>query len=297
MMEGDQAAKLREMVDKIKQRESTNGTNKCSVYCVTSGKGGVGKTSFTVNFAIALSRHNKKVVILDADFGFSNVSIMLGANSKYNMSHVLNGEKRLEEIMEECIPNVWHISGGAGISDLVQVDKDKLDEAMKQLVEVERFADYIVIDTGAGMNSNVLKMMEASDVTILIMTSEPTSIVDSYVVLKTAALLGEKPEILTLINKAESARDALNTFDSFSNVVSKHLMYDVKMMGYLPVDNRVTESISSLVPHILKYPSSLFSVKLQSIAGSVVDAAPLEEVKGGVLGFFGRFFGRIAKQS
>jgi flagellar biosynthesis protein FlhG len=295
MMGGDQAAKLREMVGKIKQQETAG--KKCIVYCVTSGKGGVGKTSFTVNFAIALSRCNKKVVILDADFGFSNVNIMLGTNSKFNMSHVLSGEKKLDEIMEECFPNVWHISGGAGMSDLVQVDGDKLAEAMKQLIEVERFADYIIIDTGAGMNQNILKMMEASDKTILVMTSEPTSIVDSYVVLKTAAQLDKKPEVITLINRAGSARDAENTFESFSNVVSKHLMYDVQMMGYLPVDNRVTESISSLVPHIIKYPSSLWSVKLQGMASSVTKTVPAAESKGGFKSFFSRFFGKEVKQS
>jgi flagellar biosynthesis protein FlhG len=294
MMAGDQATKLREMVSRIQQQEKTaeNSGSQCKVYCVTSGKGGVGKTSFTVNFAIALSRCGKKVVILDADFGFSNVNIMLGTNSKYNMSHVLNGEKKLNEIMEECFPNVWHISGGAGMSDLVQVDEEKLDTAMKQLTEIERFADYIMIDTGAGMNRNILRMMEASDVTILVMTSEPTSIVDSYVVLKTAALLERKPEILTLINKAGSAKDAINTFESFSNVVSKHLMYHVEMMGYLPVDNRVTESISSLAPHIMKYPSSLLSVKLQSMAGSVTNTAGMGENRNGFKGFFSRFFGK-----
>lgn len=291
----DQARRLHEIMRRVRPFDNVEGKKNCKVICITSGKGGVGKTSFTINFAIALSQMGQKVGILDADFGFSNVDIMLGASSKYNMSHVLSGERRLEEVMEQCFPNVWHISGGAGLSDLVRVDKGKLTAAMKQLDELEARMDYILIDTGAGINDNVLKMIDASDITILIMTSEPTSIIDSYVVIKTAAELENHPKIMSLINRAESEKAASDTYNNFSRVVQKHLNQNINLMGYLPADSKMTGSISSLTPHIMKYPKSAFSQRIKEMAAKMADQ-PLSHKNNVVAGFFGRFFGKEAIQ-
>ncbi len=293
MLIGDQAAKLREMAEQLNAetpKVAAPETNKkAMVYCITSGKGGVGKTSFTVNFAIALSRCNKKVVIIDADFGFSNVNILLGANSKYNMSHVLSGEKRLNEIMEECFPNVWHISGGAGLMDLVHMQEDKLASALAQLEPLEDVMDFILIDTGAGLSHNILQMIAASDRTILVMTSEPTSILDSYVMLKATAGLPVKPEIYALINKAESERSAIKTFESFSNVVKKHLGCNVDMLGFMPMDSKMTESILSLVPYTIKHPTKLLSMRIQSMANAVSRPEEGQKDAKGLKKFFGHF--------
>ncbi|HBU11505.1 MAG TPA: hypothetical protein DEB31_01865 [Clostridiales bacterium] len=286
---GDQAQRLREIARQQKFAPiARDAEKKSQVYCITSGKGGVGKTSFSVNLAIALSRCGKKVVIIDADFGFSNVNILMGTNSKYNMSHVLNGEKMLNEVMEECFPNVWHISGGAGMADLLKIDHARLAQAMRQMAQLEQNADYILIDTGAGMNDVVLRMISASDHTIIVMTAEPTSLIDSYVVLKMAAALPEKPDIWTIVNKASSEAEAQKTFDSFYKVAQKHLKYDVSMMGYLPRDNRMTNSISALVPFVMQYPSSPLSLRIQSMA-NVVSKVEAEKAKG-IKSFFTKFW-------
>lgn len=291
----DQARRLHEIMRRVRPFDNVKDKKNCKVICITSGKGGVGKTSFTINFAIALSEMGQKVGILDADFGFSNVDIMLGASSKYNMSHVLSGERRLEEVMEQCFPNVWHISGGAGLSDLIRIDKDKLTKAMEQLEELESRMDYILIDTGAGINDNVLKMIDASDITILIMTSEPTSIIDSYVVIKTAAELENHPKIMSIINRADSEKTAQDTYNNFSKVVEKHLSQNINMMGYLPLDNKMSGSISSLTPYIMKYPKSVFSQRIREMAAKLA-GQPVSQKSGGVVGFFGRFFGKEAIQ-
>lgn len=290
MIMSDQAARLRELVRKVKGNSPVQGKERRAVvFCITSGKGGVGKTSFTVNFAIALSRCDKKVVIIDADFGFSNVNVLLGTNTKYNISHVLKGQKRLNEIMEECHTNVWHISGGAGLLDLLNIDDEKLENVVTQLEELEKVVDYILIDTGAGFNNNILRMISASDRTVLIMTSEPTSILDSYVVLKAISVLKERPQLFALINKADSEKDAMKTFESFSQVVQKHLGYGVDMLGYIPTDNRMTESILSLVPYTIQYPSRPLSIKMQLIANSVANLRP-DERQRGIKGFFNSLF-------
>ncbi len=295
----DQAAKLREMAQQrlktvvLEDRgvQESTAEKKTTVFCITSGKGGVGKTSFSVNFAIALSRCQKKVLILDADFGFSNVNILLGANSTYNMSHVLSGEKKLNEIMEECFPFVWHISGGAGLMDLVHIDELRLKNVLAQLETLDGMVDYVLIDTGAGLNNNILNLIGASDRTILVMTAEPTSILDSYVVIKSAVGLPEPPRISALINKAESQSGAISTYENFSGVVKKHLNYDVEMLGYMPLDDKMTESISSLVPYTIQYPSRTLSQRIQMMADNITERTITQNESRGLKGFFGRLAG------
>lgn len=300
----DQAAKLREMAQQrlktvvLEDRAAPEraGKRKTEVFCITSGKGGVGKTSFSVNFAIALSRCQKKVLILDADFGFSNVNILLGANSTYNMSHVLSGEKKLNEIMEECFPFVWHISGGAGLMDLVHIDEYRLKNVLCQLEMLDGMVDYVLIDTGAGLNNNILNLISASDRTILVMTAEPTSILDSYVVIKSAVGLAEPPRICALINKADSESGAISTFENFSGVVKKHLNYDVEMLGYMPLDDKMTESISSLVPYTIQYPSRTLSTRIQMMADSITEMTTTQSETRGLKAFFSKLAGRGEKR-
>ncbi|MGI6152251.1 MAG: P-loop NTPase [Christensenellaceae bacterium] len=291
----DQAQKLREMIYAMNtqsagESETSGGENKASVFCITSGKGGVGKTSFTVNFAIALSRCGKKVAIIDADFGFSNVNIMLGVNSQYNLSHVISGEMRLSEVMEECFPGVWYIAGGSGVQDLLQMSEIKLEHMISQLSALENTMDYILFDTGGGMNNSILRLIDASDETILVITSEPTSILDGYVVLKTASTLKNMPKIRTLINKARSESEAVSTHASFSTVALKYLQYKVDMLGYIVMDDKMTESISNFMPHIVKYPMSMASKQIQLLANKVTDSNAGQDKRAkGLKGFFSRF--------
>lgn len=285
----DQAARLRELVRRVKGDPVRRGEKKAHVFCITSGKGGVGKTSFTVNFALALSKCEKKVLIIDADFGFSNVNIMLGTNPKYNLGDVISGERKLNEIMEECHTNVWHISGGAGMMNLLNINDDKLEYVMAQLSTLDEVMDYILIDTGAGFNNNILRLISASDRTVLVMTSEPTSILDSYVVVKAMSVLEERPEIFALINKADSEKNARQTYENFTNVVKKHLGCNVEMLGFMPEDGRMTESILSLVPYVVQYPNRPLSARIQAIANEVTNS-PAEAKPRGFRNFFSSLF-------
>jgi flagellar biosynthesis protein FlhG len=208
------------------------------------------------------------------------------------MSHVLNGEKRLDEVIEECFPNIWHISGGTGLLELVSVDEDKLAAALTQMRALDDAADYILIDTGAGLNNNILRMIGASDRTVLVMTSEPTSILDSYVMLKAASMLERKPDICALINKAESEKSALRTYESFSNVVEKHLKCRVDMLGFVPQDDRMTESISSLSPYVVRHPTRALTMRIQAIANQITQYRAEEKKPGGLGNFFSQLLGR-----
>ena len=272
---------LRDAIAKQAVRpENKAAGKKASVFCVTSGKGGVGKTCFSVNFALALAKCGRKAIIIDGDFGFSNVNIMLGKNAKYTLEHIVRGEKRLEDVMEECYPNVWYISGGSGVSELVKIRDDQMEKILKQLDILEKEMDYIIFDTGAGMNDNIMKMIHASDQAILITTPEPTSILDSYVVLKTASEEMPVDNVAAVINKAASEKEAVETFNNFSSVVHKYLKCEVNMLGFIPFDSRVPQAITAMVPYIVKYPGSSAAAQFQKIANRITNFEPEQEAGG-----------------
>jgi len=280
----DQAQKLREMVNELHKREHPQ--KKAVTYCITSGKGGVGKTSFTVNYALALANCGKKVAIIDADFGFSNVNILLGVNSEYHLGHLISGQKSLDEVMEPCYRNVWFLSGGPGVEELMHIHPKRLEYVLARLRPLEDSVDYILFDTGAGMSDNILRLINASDRTVIVLTSEPTSILDSYVVIKTAAKSEERPRLSVLVNKALSEEDAVETYRNFAHTVLKYLKYDLEMLGFVIQDQKMADSIANLVPHLIKHPASAASRQIQLIANNVTDT--VYTGKYGIKGFFNR---------
>ena len=263
----DQTQLLRERV----RAACESMENKARTFCVTSGKGGVGKTCFSVNFAIALANCWKKCVIIDGDFGFSNVNVMLGKNARFSLEHVSRGEKQLSDIMEEACPGVWYISGGSGVADLLRLRNEQMERIMQQLSVLEGQMDCIIFDTGAGINDNILRMIEASDQTVLITTPEPTAILDGYVVVKTAAALPERPDISVVVNKTANEREADITYQSLKDVAHKHLGYDLSMLGFIPADKKIAQSINSMVPYLLQYPAGAAAAQFQKIANEITE--------------------------
>lgn len=283
---------LRERVDEARENRENAVPDYAragaQTFCVTSGKGGVGKTAFSINFALSLAGMNRKVCVIDGDFGFANVNLMLGKTAKYTLEHVLSKEKRLEEVMEESYPNMWYISGGSGVSELVSLGGTELQQMLAQLSALEDKMDYIIFDTGAGINDNILRLIAASDRTILVTTPEPTSVLDSYVVLKSAAELPERPRVNVLINKANNEKEASATYQSLATVAGQNLGYQVPMLGYIPADSRITKSIKAMVPFMLQYPMSGTSVQLKRIAEEIAGPGSTPVRAGGVKGFFQR---------
>ncbi len=282
----DQAKRLRELVKNIQQKQTKNNAK---IITVTSGKGGVGKTSLTVNLALALARCDKKTVIVDADFGFSNVNVLLGVNAAYDIGHVVRGERKLSEVVALCFEGVQFISGGPGVAELMNIDPERLEDVLLQMENLERDVDFILFDTGAGMDNSILRLMDASDETILVLTPEPTSITDAFVVLKTAAKLAEKPKVSLIINKARNEKEALATNDNFRRVVDKFLNYSTTLMGYVLTDDLMTKSVCELVPYLLKYPNNAVSKQIQQMADRYVGDDDFQLTTRGFKAFIERF--------
>lgn len=261
----DQAEKLRKMV-----KEQAAPRRVARVITVTSGKGGVGKSSISVNLAIALSRLGKRVIVLDADFGLANVEVMLGIRPQYNLADLMFRGKSLSDIVTEGPENIGFISGGSGIQELTNLTKDQIVYLIQKLVELDERADIIIIDTGAGIADSVLEFVAASSEVLLIATPEPTSITDAYALLKTlnrkADISLQDTVIKMVANRIDNYEDGKELYDKLSLVVNKFLSLKLEYLGALPQDGIVSKAVMKQKPAIELYPNSQFTRTIHSFA-------------------------------
>ena len=277
----DQAQKLRELV----------GTKQdVRVVSVSSGKGGVGKSTISVNLAVALSRLGVRTLVVDADFGLANVDVMLGVTSRYNFSHFLQGEKELHEIIQQGHEGVRFISGGSGVSDLLDMDNAQLESLLSGLSTLDAPIDFIILDTGAGINENILRTIFTSSETIVVTTTEPTAILDAYALVKTVTKRSSTHTIHVLLNKCENVKEARRIMDGFIDFVARHLGKKVNPLGIVMFDHSVPQSIKRQVPITVGSPNSETSKEITQIARAILD------MKGGYKApesILSRVFGRM----
>ena len=261
----DQAEKLRMMV-----KEQIAPRRVARVITVTSGKGGVGKSSVSVNLAIALSKLGNRVIILDADFGLANIEVMLGIRPQYNLADLMFRGKSLSDIVTEGPENIGFISGGSGIQELTNLTRDQIVYLIQKLVELDEKADVIIIDTGAGIADSVLEFVAASSEVLLIATPEPTSITDAYALLKTLNrrkdVSMQDTVINVVANRIDSYDDGKELYDKLSLVVNKFLNLKLEYLGALPQDSCVSKAVMHQKPAITLYPNSQFSKTLSAFA-------------------------------
>ena len=174
----DQAENLRQLVMNRADRQATVSTSNTRIITIASGKGGVGKTNFTINLGILLQKMGYKVLIIDADLGLGNVDIMLGLSSPYNLSHIVFNGIDIQEVIIEGPSGIMILPGGNGLLELANLKPRQLDKFIRELTKLESMVDIILIDTGAGLSANNIKMILAANEVILITTPEPTSLMD-----------------------------------------------------------------------------------------------------------------------
>ncbi|MBS4024782.1 MAG: MinD/ParA family protein [Clostridia bacterium] len=266
----DQALKLRLMSKNIRQKieDSIEGKRrKTKVIAVTSGKGGVGKTNFTINFGLALIQYGHSVMILDADLGMANVDLVLGINPDANLYHVLAGNRRLSDIIIEGPQGLQIIPGGSGIAELADLEKEQVWHFISQLEQLEGKVDILLIDTGAGISRNVLSFLLAADEVILLTSPEPPAIADAYGVIKAMVKqqLVKTKKIYLVVNKVENESEGQIAARKLEMAANKFLNYQLLTLGYLPVDGRVVQSVKDQKPFILSYPNAKVSYALNTL--------------------------------
>lgn len=256
----DQAQKLRDIVNDAIQDKSDS-----RIITISSGKGGVGKTNFTVNLGIALAKLGKNVTIIDADLGLANVDVMFGIVTKFNLANVIKGENTVQESIAKGPYDINIISGGSGIMDLIDLDQNQLEKLIHSLSYFNTISDYILIDTGAGLGKSVLSFVDAASDVILVITPDPTSITDAYALIKNI-VKDEHKKIKLIINRVESNEEGDEVFNKLEQVVGKFLNRELENLGYIFEDNNLKKAVRKQVPLLEAYPRAIASKGIENIA-------------------------------
>ena len=242
---------------------------------VTSGKGGVGKTNVVVNLAVSLARLHNRVGILDADFGLGNVDVLLGLAPPFHLGHLLSGEKDIHEIVVDGPHGIRIIPASSGLHELTALTARQWDRLVSGLTEFGRSLDFLLIDTGAGISSNVLDVLGGSERVLVVASPEPTAIVDAYAMIKILTTSHPNKEIGLLINGVTDADEAEVVFRQLDIAATRFLHRRLTSFGFVPHDAAVRESILMQRAVVAHAPQAPASKSFRLLASRVAALAPL----------------------
>ncbi len=287
----DQAEQLRIM------KASRQTRPLARVITVTSGKGGVGKSNTSINLAIQFRRQGKRVVILDADFGLANIEIMFGAVPKHNLYDLIYQGKSIQEIITWGPMNVGFISGGSGISGMANLNREQLSYIIQNLAQLDAIADIIIVDTGAGIADAVLEFLVASGEILLVTTPEPTSITDSYSLLKALyrhpKFNEEETKVKLIANRVQKEEEGEILFHKLNTVVARYLKVPMTFLGSVPQDALLSQAVMQQVPVSLQSPDAKSSLAYERIAGRLLGREESQrQPKRGIAAFFSHIISR-----
>jgi flagellar biosynthesis protein FlhG len=247
------------------------------VVAITSGKGGVGKTNISVNLAIALSQMGKRIVVFDADLGLANIDVALGLKPKYSVADLIKNNKKMRDIIYDGPMGIKLIAAGSGVDELLNMKDWELNRFIMGLSELEDMADIILIDTGAGISNKVTNFLFASDEIIIVTTPEPTSITDSYALIKVIVRNEKNKDIKLLINRAENEKEAQKTADKLRLVCDRFLNIKLNVIGYILEDKNISKAIKEQKALVVNYPNSEASQGIRKIAQYLVESRNQKE--------------------
>lgn len=261
------------------------------VITVTSGKGGVGKSNTAINLAIQFRKMGQRVIILDADFGLANIEIMFGTVPRHNLCDLIYQGKNIKEIITWGAGDVGFISGGSGIVGLANLSRDYLTYIIQNLAQLDAIADVIIIDTAAGIADAVLEFLVASGEILLVTTPEPTSITDSYSLLKAlhrhTRFSPEESKIKVVANRVNTVEDGQALFNKLNVVVSRYLKLPITYIGAVPQDSQLAEAVMRQTPVSLSAPNAKSTRAYERLAARMMEREVEVEVKKrGMAAFF-----------
>lgn len=265
----DQATNLRQKVQEV--QESSNAR----VIAVTSGKGGVGKTSLSVNLAMEMAKLGKKVVVFDADFGLANVEVMLGIRPVYNLLDLIHNNKTMPDIITKGPMGIGFVSGGSGVSELASLDKNSIKLLISEMIKLDKMYDIVIIDTGAGITDSVMEFVMVSPEVLLVVTPEPTSITDAYSLLKVLRRKNDFNPLYKTIhvvsNRVTDDKEGMEIFAKMNTVSSKFLNTKLEYLGSIPQDKSASLAIIEQKPVVSAYPNSAVAKAINQLAEKMLN--------------------------
>jgi flagellar biosynthesis protein FlhG len=254
----DQAETLRVKLGKSTSIAKTIG--------IVSGKGGVGKSNVSVNFSLSLSQKGKKVLLFDLDIGMGNVHILLGGHVKKSIATFINDfDTELNDIIYDSKYGISYISGGTGLSEMAEWDKEHIEAFLYSMQELQERYDFIIFDMGAGASSNTLNLLMSVDDIFVVTTPETTSLTDAYSMIKFIHLKDPNKNYFLICNRAISMKEGNETINRLQTVGKKFLNKEMSILGVLPEDSSVRKAVKSQIPFLLIYPRSQVSTSLLNL--------------------------------
>jgi flagellar biosynthesis protein FlhG len=257
------------------------------VIAVASGKGGVGKTNVTANLAVALARMGERVCVLDADLGLANLDVLFGLSPRLSLLDVLRGERRLAEVIIDGPAGVRIIPAASGCEELTALAPGDRLRLLDEVDTLDETVDVLLVDTAAGISSNVLHFTAAAADALFVITPEPTALTDAYALMKVLAGRYGQREFLVAVNMAAGAADAQAAFVRLDRVAERFLGVRLEYQGYVPFDAAVPRAVREQLPVLLAAPGAPASLALAQLAARLATRSPSAPT-GGLQFFFRR---------
>jgi len=271
----DQAAGLRRMVDPTPVR----------AIAVTGGKGGVGKTNVSINLAVALADLGRRVMLLDADLGLANVDVCLGLHPEYDLSHVLRGERSLEEVMVQGPSGIKIIPSASGIRQMAELSEAEHGGLIRAFSDLSGELDVLVVDTAAGISDTVISFSRAVQELIVVVCDEPASITDAYALIKLLNREYGIDRFRILANMTRSAQEGQDLYKKMCRVTDRYLDVMLSFLGSVPYDDYLRKAVRGQKPVVHAYPRSRSAQTLKNLAKKA-DNWPVPDGASGHLQFF-----------
>ncbi len=276
MGEADQAARLRQMMRERSevppQAAEDEGPGPARVMAITSGKGGVGKTNFAANLAIAFAALGRRVAVVDADYALANIDILLGFNPSYTIEHVLSGERSLGEIIVEGPGGIKVVPAASGVQNLSHLSERQRNLLFNALQVIEKRFQHVLIDTAAGISDNVISLLRSAGEVLVVTNPEPPAYVDSYALIKHLLSVQGDARVKVVVNSAESEADAADVFDRIADTVWRFLKRRIGYLGFVSRDDSVRKAVRGRRPFILAYPNSPASRCITALAHKLLES-------------------------
>lgn len=278
----DQAEGLRRLVRKASPVKS----NYARVIAITSGKGGVGKTNLAANLGTCLARLGQRTAILDGDLGLGNVEIVLGVTPVYDLGDVISGRKRLAEIAVAGPAGLTVFAGGSGLYDLANLSSWHLQRLCQSVVEVEETCDLLLVDTGAGLNEAVVKLVLSAAEVLLVTTPEPPALADAYGMVKVIARRSPGARVRVVVNMVRQVGEGQMVFNHLKEAAERYLGFRLAFLGEIPYDAVVSQAVQEQTPFVISHPRSRAGRAVEEAARNLVGLRT--PTAGGLRGLIGR---------
>ena len=257
-----------------------------SVYSITSGKGGVGKTAVVANLAYTFASMGKRVLILDADLGLANIDVVFGISPTFNLNHFFTGDQDLQGIMVDGPMGIKILPAGSGIQNFTNLDSNQKMRLLDGLDSMHNHFDYVLIDTEAGISENVTYFNTAAQEILVVTTPEPTAITDAYALMKLLSTQYHEKHFNLVVNQIETEDDALDVYRKLTMVANRYLDISIDYLGSIPVDRQMVDAIRKQKVICELFPSSKITTAFRQLAGRICSEPPQASPKGNLQFFW-----------